>query len=94
MSDYWQMKVTLEFGGKEYIFEDSNYSDGAGCFWWEEGNGACDCNRSLFIKRNCSDSFLEMKCGDQITLKNIELIFQYRKPPRFIVGQGWKDAVR
>ena len=38
MSDYWQMKVTLEFGGKEYIFEDSNYSDGAGCFWWEEGN--------------------------------------------------------
>lgn len=25
--------------------------DGVSCFWWEDGNGSCDCNRKLFFHR-------------------------------------------
>lgn len=24
--------------------------DEANCFWWEEGNGSCDCNRAIFFE--------------------------------------------
>lgn len=31
-------------------------------FWWEEGNGCCDCNRAIFFAREGDDD--ECECGD------------------------------
>ena len=33
--------------------------------WWTEGNGACDCNRSLYIRRAGFDLPLPPGCKDQ-----------------------------
>lgn len=39
-----------------------------------EGNYACDCNKSLFIRRNGHPDFPEMDCGDEIELVDIDVI--------------------
>ena len=41
-------------------------------FWWTEGNGGCDCNRSLYISKSYPD-FPELDCGDEIELKSINI---------------------
>lgn len=95
MDEYWRMRVTLEYGGKTYSFESDGYMDGNYCYWWEEGNGGCDCNRSLFIKQECDESFPEMDCGEGIGLVSTEPIFKYTHPPVFLgIGVGWKEAVK
>lgn len=34
-------------------------------FWWDEGNGACDCNRGNFFNRAGGDAVQEDEpCGD------------------------------
>ena len=42
-------------------------------FWWEEGNGSCDCNRSLEIIRTYPE-FKELNCGDEITINDYGVI--------------------
>jgi hypothetical protein len=74
------IKIVLEYKGKRYEFIDDHSSftfDGADTpsdYWWEEGNGACDCNRALYINRNCDKEFPEMTCGDTIDLVSQEFI--------------------
>ena len=79
-------KVVLSYNEKEYKFDfpyelDENHPGGrisleelkeAIEFNFEEGNYSCDCNRSIFIKRYCDHSFLEMDCGEKINLEKIE----------------------
>jgi hypothetical protein len=89
---YWRLRVTLAYRGKEYSFDTDNYYEGD-CYWWKEGNGGCDCNRSLFIKRNCDADFPEMKCGETIDLVKIEPLFKYKNAPELINGK-WTDAVK
>ena len=80
MSKVLHIKVTLIYNGKEYVFiDDHSGFDYKGVeiknpFWWEEGNGGCDCNRSLFIRRHCDKEFPRMKCGHTIDLKSLEFI--------------------
>lgn len=38
------------------------------CFYWEEGNMACDCNRSVAF------NLPEMTCGETIQVESIEII--------------------
>lgn len=51
-----RVRVTLEYKGQRYTFIDT-YSPS--CPWssveymWREGNYSCDCNRSLFLQRQC-----------------------------------------
>ena len=40
-------------------------------YMYEEGNYSCDCNRSLFIQRQCDKNFPEMDCGEKIKLISI-----------------------
>lgn len=49
----------------DLIFKDA---DEFSPYLWEEGNYSCDCNKSLFIQRQCDPNFPEMKCGDEIKL--------------------------
>ena len=62
-----EYKFNFDFGayvnseGAEYLFDDGNY--------------ACDCNRSLFIKRYCDKDFIELPCGgDEIELISFKII--------------------
>lgn len=77
--------VELKYENKIYAFIDdhSNYKyegyDIKCGYWWEEGNGSCDCNRSLEIIRHCDNSFPEMECGDNIKLLNLTFIGDWRE---------------
>ncbi len=78
------IKVVLEYLGRRYEFIDDHsdfdfqgYDNPSG-YWWEEGNGSCDCNRSLYIARHCDPHFLEMDCGDTINLVSLEFIGDWK----------------
>lgn len=55
---HWRDNTT----GQEGWYKDANalYCDGSLPFWWEEGNGSCDCNRELFFLGDRED----LECGD------------------------------
>lgn len=64
--------VKLKYNNKEYtcyMLEPFTSR-----FWWEEGNGACDCNRILQIAREYSDVMVkDAVCGNTIELLDYEL---------------------
>lgn len=62
--------VTLEYNGKEYKLEQKTFTSR---FWWEEGNGACDCNRSIAIHEKYPDAVIKMLCGNIIKLVDSNL---------------------
>lgn len=64
-------KVVLRHSGKEYVVYDDYYLEAPNDisqYMWEEGNYSCDCNKSLFIQRQCDEEFPDMTCGDTIEL--------------------------
>lgn len=71
-------KIILRYGDKTYVvFDDLFIFDGdsdeisptyGSNYMWEEGNYSCDCNRSLFIQRQCDPDFPEMECGEKIEM--------------------------
>ena len=66
--------LIFEYRGKEYYVRDdhSEYGDDEiSDYWWTEGNGSCDCNRSIYIQRSKKD-FPCMKCGERIKLIQIQ----------------------
>lgn len=71
--------VTLKYQDKIYTYEDNfgkEYPENMVRFQYEENNYSCDCNRSLFIQRYCDESFLEMDCGNEIELVNLEIVYR------------------
>lgn len=32
-------------------------------YWWEEGNGSCDCNRSLFLYERPDEEGYHLRCN-------------------------------
>lgn len=66
------MKFKLKYKEKIYIVEDNLEKGEEIPYIWDEGNYACDCNRSLFIQRQCDENFPKFICGDKIKL--IEVI--------------------
>lgn len=49
-------RVTLEYKGQRHTFLDTfgyGYPWRSVEFMWRDGNYACDCNRSLFLQRQC-----------------------------------------
>jgi hypothetical protein len=49
-------RVTLEYKGQQYSFIETfgyGYPWSSVEFMWRDGNYACDCNRSLFLQRQC-----------------------------------------
>jgi hypothetical protein len=67
--------IILKYKEKNYEFDDTwDYewaTKEAMEFWWEDGEGSCDCNRSIQIAKYCDKNFEEMKCGDEIELVSI-----------------------
>lgn len=56
--------------------EDGSIND----YWWEEGNGACDCNRSIMFgiaekyPEKCREGDTAFPCGDTIEILEINPI--------------------
>lgn len=54
------------------------YADGQ-LFWWTDGNGACDCNRSTYLNREHNLGLVSpelegcLECGDTITLVSLSV---------------------
>lgn len=72
-----KVTITFEYKGKEYIHTVvSDKDEDIIRFWWEDGNGGCDCNRSIFLHRSYPDLEVfkeEFKCGDEIKLVNLSI---------------------
>ena len=71
-------KLILIYKGKEYFLEYDfgyEYSAESAIFMFKEGNYSCDCNKSDFIRQQCDKNFPELDCGDEIEIKNIEIIY-------------------
>jgi hypothetical protein len=71
--------VTLKYKDKLYSYEDNfgkEYPEEYARFQYEENNYSCDCNRSLFIQRNCDGNFPEMNCGEEIELVSLEIVYK------------------
>ena len=68
------IKVIYQYDGKTYITHQDYYvwKQGDWRFIFEEGNYSCDCNKSLFIQRQCDPLFPDMKCGDKIKMTWLE----------------------
>lgn len=92
--NYWHMSVVLQYEGKKYWIEDDNYWQQGGCFWWDDGNGGCDCNRSLFIQRQCDPKFPKFECGNKIEMLYCRQLWKYRAAPQLVKGVGWVSAIR
>lgn len=77
-------KMILVYNGKEYPFEyDFGYAYEAknARFMFHDGNYSCDCNRKLFLHREYEAElgkcdFDEDACGNEIEMKNFEVIFK------------------
>lgn len=74
------MKFKLEYNNKFYIVEDELCSPDpdSECkipYIWEDGNYACDCNRSIFIQRCCDENFPKLPCNvDENQIKLIDIL--------------------
>lgn len=69
-------KSDFDFRYTHYYTKEEWIEEEKDCFrfWWEEGNGGCDCNRSIFIKRFCDPDFPDMTCGHEIELLGIKFL--------------------
>ena len=68
-----------------FNFEIENYPEDAAIWMFTEGNYACDCNRSLFIRQQFGeDSIPELKCGDEIELLEYHVEHEpYQEPSKY-----------
>lgn len=71
--------MTFKYNGNEYYYEENfgkEYTEDSARFMFFDGNYSCDCNKSLFIQRECDESFPEMGCGDEIQIADFRI--EYR----------------
>ena len=72
--------ITLEYQGRQYIYQQEftetndtyKTTEELVEYLYEEGNYACDCNRSDFIAEYCDEGFPEFECGREIKLVSLE----------------------
>jgi hypothetical protein len=80
---------TFRYQDKEFIlrfnFEIKDYPEDAAIWMFTEGNYSCDCNRSLFIRRQFGeDAIPELPCGDTIKLLNYYIEHKpYEEPVKY-----------
>lgn len=65
--NYDSVTIGLYYNDTNYIM-DVKGSDLSSLLY---GEFSCDCNRSIMIKTNCDYGFLELKCGNSITISNL-----------------------
>lgn len=73
----------FQYKDKQYTIHydfGTNYTDEAAEFMFLQGNYSCDCNRSLFIRReHGEDLFPELSCGHEIVLKGYYIVHPTEK---------------
>jgi hypothetical protein len=71
-------KIVFVYNGVEYKIEQDfgfGYPPESALYMFEEGNFSCDCNRSIFIgEQNPHFPSGELECGDEITMKYIDVV--------------------
>jgi hypothetical protein len=71
------LSIVLRAGNREFTVRDKDVVDeDVAKFIWEHGNFSCDCNRSLFIKRQCDPKFTPYECGEVIQLVSMEVVIR------------------
>lgn len=72
--------ATMKYQDKEFIIHeyfDYEYSEDDAIYMFENGNYACDCNRSLLIRREYGDdSIPALDCGYEIEM--LDYHFEYK----------------
>lgn len=70
---------TFEYSGKQFVLHHdfgNEYTEDDAKFMYTLGNYSCDCNRSMFIRReHGEDSMPQLGCGDEIKL--LDYHFEY-----------------
>ena len=70
-------RMKMKYNGKEYNYEyDFGYAypvDSAH-YMFEDGNFACDCNRSAFLQAEYGDEIQEKDCGDEIEITEFQVL--------------------
>lgn len=78
MNNNTKADITLKYKDRQYnfIFDfKCDISEDSAEYLFEDGNYACDCNRSLFIKQHCDKNFKQLSCGgDEIELIKIKIL--------------------
>lgn len=71
---------TFKYQGREFIIRDyfvNEFPAEDAVFWWTLGNGGCDCNRSLYIRRQYGeDAIPELGCGWEIELVDYHIEYE------------------
>lgn len=85
-SEEWTNRATatLEKDGRRYVVRawyPSSHEDHTIRFHWEDGNYACDDNRSYFIMNQCDPDFPEHDCGRSIVLVDLTIERGLSRPP-------------
>lgn len=71
--------VTFEYKGETYLIKRDfgyEYPADATTYYFEGGNGACDCNRSLLIADQCDSNFPELECDKTIKMVSLEVVLE------------------
>ena len=72
----FRVTAVLRLNGTEYtiITTHENALESTVYYIWNEGNNACDCNRSNLIREQHGDKTTrELQCGDRIELVTLEV---------------------
>ena len=71
---------TFKYKGKEVIVHldfGYEYPEESAIFMFEDGNYSCDCNRSLFIRREYGEYAIpELDCGEEIEMTNYYIKYE------------------
>lgn len=85
--------ATLRYKGKEFVIHcDFGYefSEENALFMFEDGDYSCDCNKSLFIRREYGDSSIEeLDCGGEIEM--VDYHFEYKSDNGSQGIKTWKS---
>ena len=71
-----EMDLITPYGNHHYTYDFGyGYSCSSAEFMFLEGNYACDCNLSNFIRNDLSViDFPDLDCGDEITIENFKIV--------------------
>lgn len=66
----------FKYKGKDYFISydfGEGYPYSSAKFMYEEGNYACDCNRSIIIRRDGYPDFPDLDCGEEIEMVELRI---------------------
>ncbi len=74
--------LAMAYKGHTYVYEHDfgpEYPEAGVLFMYEDGNYACDCNRSIFIQKEGHPEFPALECGHEVQLVRLQIMFKELK---------------